>query len=154
VSETFRSALGRKVVSRASAERLGYVSRLVVDVEHRAVAALVLGKGRKARLVDWTSVVGFGPDAVIVADDGALRAPVEDADKAAVAGAFELVSKRALSDRGNELGKIDDVTFDPATGKLQRIIAGGQEREAQDLLGSGSYAAVLREASNATGARA
>jgi sporulation protein YlmC with PRC-barrel domain len=145
MSETFRGAVGRKAVSRASAEELGNVSRVVVDVEHKAVAALVLGKGRKARLVDWEALSGFGPDAVMVADDGALRSPADDADKAAVSGAFELVGKRALSDRGNEIGKIEDVTFDPATGKLELVIAGGQERPAEDMLASGSYAAVLRE---------
>jgi sporulation protein YlmC with PRC-barrel domain len=145
MSETFRGAVGRKAVSRASAEELGNVSRLVVDVEHKAVAALVLGKGRKARLVDWAALSGFGPDAVIVADDGALRSPADDADKAAVAGALELVGKRALSDRGNEIGKIEDVTFDPATGELELVIAGGQERPAEDMLANGSYAAVFRQ---------
>jgi uncharacterized protein YrrD len=145
MSETFRAAVGRKAVSRASAEALGDVSRLVVDVERKTVGALVVGKGRKAKVVDWAALSGFGPDAVIVSDDGALRPPTDDADRAAVSGALELIGKRALSDQGNELGKIDDVTFDPATGKLELVIAGGRERPARDLLASGSYAAVLRQ---------
>ena len=143
MSETFRAAIGRRAVSRASAEKLAPVRHLVVDVANKQVSALVIGKGRKARVVDWTDLSGFGADAVMVMDDGALRAPVDDHDKAAVAGQLELVGKRALSELGNELGKVDDVVFDPGTGHLELLVIGDQEYPATRLLGNGSYAAVL-----------
>jgi sporulation protein YlmC with PRC-barrel domain len=147
MSETFRAAVGRKAVSRASAEDLGPVRHLVVDVEHKQVSAVVIGKGRKARIVDWTDLSGFGPDAVMVVDDGALRVPVNDHEKAAVDGKLDLVGKRALSDLGNELGKVDDVVFDPSTGQLESLVVGDQEHPAAALLGAGSYAAVLGDTS-------
>jgi sporulation protein YlmC with PRC-barrel domain len=146
--ETFRSALGRKVVSRASAEDLGPVRHLIVDVDRKRVSGLVIGKGRKARVIDWEALTGFGPDAVIVIDEGAIREPSDDRENAALAGKLELVGRRALSERGNELGKIDDVVFDPATGKLEFLVVGDQEHPASALLGSGSYAAVLAEAAH------
>ena len=143
MNETFTAAVGRKVVSRANATEVGSLSRLVVDVDTRQVTILVLGKGRKARIVDWTALTGFGPDAVIVADDGAVREPTNESETAAVGGTFELVGKRALSERGTELGKVDDVVFDPETGALEKLLVDGIEHPASTLLGNGSYAAVL-----------
>ena len=69
MSDTFTAAVGRKVVSRASATEVGSLSRLVVDVDTRQVTAFVVGKGRKTRIVDWAALSGFGSDAVMVADD-------------------------------------------------------------------------------------
>jgi sporulation protein YlmC with PRC-barrel domain len=145
MSETFRAAVGRKTVSRASAEDLGPVRHFVVDVAHKQVSALVIGRGRKARIVDWTDLSGFGPDAVMVLDDGALRVPVDDHERAAVDGKLDLLGKRTLSELGNELGKVDDVAFDPGTGQLELLVVGDQEHPATALLGFGSYAAVLAD---------
>jgi len=115
----------------------------MVDAERRAITGLIIGKGKKAQVVDWTQVSGFGPDAVMVNDEGALRAPTGDTERRAVDGVLELVGKRALSDGGNELGILEDIMFDPATGALEAFRIGGEEIPAGALLGSGSYAAVL-----------
>jgi len=143
VSESIGNAMGRKVVSRASAEALGVVGHVLIDPERRAVAGLVIGKGKKAQLIDWDEVSGFGPDAVVVSGEAALRAPVDDRERRAVSGDLELVGKRALSEAGNELGHVDDVTFDSSTGVLEVLRIGGSDVPAGSLLGAGSYAAVL-----------
>lgn len=143
MSDSFRNATGRKVVSRASAHDLGVVAHLLVDAERRAVAALVIGTGKKAQLVDWEQISGFGPDAIMISDDGALRGPADGRERLAAEGRLELIGKRALSDTGNELGAIDDVSFDPDTGALDTFRVAGHEIPAGALLGSGSYAAIL-----------
>jgi len=145
VTESFRASHGRKVISRASATDLGVVSHLLVDTQKRQVAAVVIGSGKKAQMVDWEGLSGFGPDAVMVADGASLRPPRDDRERAAVDGKLELVGKRALSDRGNELGKIDDATFDADTGTLENLIIGDRRIPAGSLLGCGSYAAVLED---------
>jgi sporulation protein YlmC with PRC-barrel domain len=147
VSESFRSSTGRKVVSRADATELGAVSHLLVDAQRRRIDAVVIGRGKRAQLVDWAQLTGFGPDAVMVGDENALRPPADNRERAAVDGQLELVGKRILSERGNELGKLDDVTFDAATGALQDLVIGDRLVPAGTLLGSGSYAAVLDESS-------
>jgi uncharacterized protein YrrD len=119
------------------------VAHLLVDAQLRQVTAVVLGRGKKAQLVDWTALSGFGPDAVMVGDVGALRAPADDRERAAADGKLELVGKRALTERGNELGTVDDVVFDPASGALETLRVGDREVPAGSLLGCGSYAAVL-----------
>jgi sporulation protein YlmC with PRC-barrel domain len=143
MSESFRAAIGRKVVSRASAKELGAVGHLLIDVQQRQITAVVIGKGKKARLVEWTQLSGFGPDAVMVGDEGALRPPADDRERDGVDGKLDLLGKRALSERGNALGNIDDVTFDSDTGTLEDLVIGDRRIPAGALLGSGSYAAVL-----------
>ncbi len=143
MSESFQRSIGRKVVSRASAKELGVVHHLLVDAERRRVAAVIIGRAKKAQLVDWAGISGFGPDAVMIGDEESLRPPGDEREQAAVEGALDLVGKRALTERGNELGKLDDVTFDADTGALQDLVIGDRRIPAGALLGAGSYAAVL-----------
>ncbi len=132
-------------MSRASANKVGSVGHLLVDAQQRRVVAVVIGRGKKAQLVDWAQLSGYGPDAIMVVDEGALRPPADDRERAATQGHLELVGKRALSERGNELGRIDDVTFDADSGTLEDLLIGDRRVPAGSLLGSGSYAAVLDE---------
>jgi len=141
VTESLRSATGRKVISRADASDLGVVGHLLVDAAGRRIAAIVIGRGKKARLIDWPQVSGFGPDAVMVTDDGAVRAPIDDRERAAAA--VEMVGRRLLTEHGTELGILDDVTFDAATGTLEMLRTGDREIPAGSLLGNGPYAVVV-----------
>jgi sporulation protein YlmC with PRC-barrel domain len=143
VSDSFRRATGRKVVSRASAQELGVVTHLVVDAQQRRIAAVVVGRGKNALLFEWPQITAWGPDAIMVSEEGALRAPVDDRERAAADGKLDLVGKRALTEGGNELGPLDDITFDPQTGAVEMLLVGTREIPAGSLLGSGSYAVVL-----------
>lgn len=131
------------MISRATARELGSVNHLLVDAERRRVAAVIVGRGKRAHLVDWGQLSGFGPDAVMVSEERALRAPLDDRERAAADGKLELVGRRALTERGNELGTVDDVTFDPVTGVVEMLLIGDREIPAGSLLGSGPYAVVL-----------
>jgi sporulation protein YlmC with PRC-barrel domain len=117
---------------------------MVVDSSRRHVTAVVVGKGKKhAFLVDWEHVSGFGPDAVMVESKETLRPPADGQEQAAVEGKLELVGKRALSEKGNEKGSITDVEFDPESGDIGSVLVGEERIPATDILGLGSYAAVL-----------
>ena len=143
MSDSFREANGRKVVSRASARDLGAVSHLLVDPGRRRIAAVVVGRGKRARLVEWAQLSSFGPDAVMVVDEASLRPPADDRERAGADGKLEMVGKRALTERGNELGTIHDVTFDAETGALEMLQIADREIPSGSLLGSGPYAVVL-----------
>ena len=116
-----------------------------MDAQQRRIIAVVIGRGKKAQVVEWAQLSGLGPDAVMVIDEGALRPPENDRERAAAGGRLELVGKRALTERGNELGELDDVTFNAETGALEELLIGDRGVQAGSLLGSGSYAAVLDE---------
>jgi sporulation protein YlmC with PRC-barrel domain len=155
MSESFHYGIGRKVISRDSAEELGTVGNFLVDARRGQVTSIVVGHGRKARLVDWDQLAAFGPDAVMIRADDSLREPADDRERDGVDGKLDLIGKKALTESGCELGKVDDVNFDPETGALQTLRIGDREMPADALLGSGTYAAVLRlrqeEATNAPG---
>lgn len=140
--ESLKEALGRKVVSTADAESIGSVDHLVLDASAHRVLGIVLGAGKKARIVEWSGITGFGPDAVMVKGDAA-RAPGDERERRAAGGAFDVIGRRTLSDEGNELGRFADVTFDAGTGALVEISVADASLPASALLGVGSYAVVV-----------
>lgn len=143
--ESLKAALGRKVVSTADAEAIGTVDHVVLDVPGRRVLGVVLGGGKKARVVPWSGITGFGHDAVMVRGDAARPAGDEDEHRSA-GGAFDVLGRRTLSDDGNELGHFTDLTFDTASGALVELLVGEHTLPADALLGVGSYAVVVAAA--------
>ena len=137
MSERFAAASGREVISRTTAEELGKLTHIVIDVKRGQVGSLVVGKGRKALLIAWEQVSGFGPDAIMIADETALQEPRDDREQAAADGKLELLGKPALSDTGNNLGMVTDVIFDPDTGAIESILLDDREQPAASLRGAG-----------------
>jgi len=142
-TDTFRGATGRKVVSRGSAEQLGTADHFVLDADKARIIAIVVGSAKKAKVIDWERVVGFGPDAAMVDDDDALRTPNGERETRAANGAFDLVGRRVLTQHGNEIGALDDVTFDATSGDLVQLQVGGHTLPTSALRGAGSYAVVV-----------
>ena len=138
-----RATLGRSVVARDTAETVGDVQGAVIDVPTRRVVALQVGKGRKARVADWASLSGVGPDAVVVRSEAALRDPAGDRETAFVRGGLTLLGARVLTDRGDEVGALDDVEFDEGSGLLVALVAGEHRFPATGLHAIGSYAVVV-----------
>jgi sporulation protein YlmC with PRC-barrel domain len=141
----FSDAKGRKVVSSATAATVGKVSRFVVDPATRAVVALELKKTDGGDVLRWSDITAFGADAVTVADQGRIGDGGEDV-KALSDKAHGVLGKRVLTSSGDELGKVDDVDFDPRSGGLTALLVdNGDEVTAGRLLGVGSYAVVVRD---------
>jgi len=149
MSESFRQAVGRKVVSRTSAHELGLLAHLLVTVDCRQVSAVILGRGKKAQFVDWSQVTGFGADAVMVSSEAALRPAADERERAAAGGKLELLAKRTVSEFGNELGTIRDVVFDPQSGTVDNLQVEERSVPADAVLGAGSYAVVLAASQDA-----
>jgi sporulation protein YlmC with PRC-barrel domain len=121
MSERFTAVSGRTVISRTSAEELGKLAHIVIDVKRGQVASLVVGKGRKVLLIAWEQVSGFGPDAIMIADETALQEPRDDREQSAA-----------------------DVVFDSDTGAIESILVDDREEPAASLLGAGSFAVIVR----------
>ena len=58
-------------------------------------------------------------------------------------GKLELLGKRALSVLGNELGTVDDISFDPGSGAVETLTVADRQIPANAVLGAGSYAVVI-----------
>ncbi|MDQ1397663.1 MAG: hypothetical protein QOG64_2922 [Acidimicrobiaceae bacterium] len=140
---TFTEAMGRPVLSRATAERLGEVKHLIVDVGQRRITLLAVGRGRRSQLVDWEALSGLGPDAVMVESEQRVRDAADDRDKAAAAGKLDLLGKRVLTDRGFTAGTVTDIVFEAETGMVTEIRTESGPIAAERLRGAGSYAVVV-----------
>ena len=147
----FSYAKGHKVVASSTATTVAKVSELIVDPVTRSVVAVRLKKSENGDYLRWNDMVAFGSDAVTVTDDSSLGDGGPEVQ--ALSGkTHRVLGKRVLTDGGDELGKVDDVEFDPATGTLTSLLVGrgGRHGESSEvaaarLLGVGSYAVVVRE---------
>jgi uncharacterized protein YrrD len=131
---------GRRVVSRASAETLGEVSDALLSTKPVAVAALQVGKGRKAGSVGWPQIVGVGPDAVVVTDDDATSERSE---------ANSPMGRLILSELGNAAGRVNDVEFDETNGTLISLATDTVLVEGDRLIAIGPYAIIVAARSGA-----
>jgi sporulation protein YlmC with PRC-barrel domain len=140
----FSEAEGRKVVSTSTAETIGKVADYVIDPKQKALAAIVLKKtSGKEDTIPWDSVDAFGEDAVMIKDENVLVVPsgrlAELMDKS-----LREHGKLVLSSAGVDLGKLDDVEFDPKTGTLTALLLNGTTIDGGRLLAAGSYAVIVQ----------
>jgi sporulation protein YlmC with PRC-barrel domain len=137
----FSEASGRKVVSTSTAETVGHVDRFVVDPKTRTVIAVEVKKADGDTLL-WADIFAFGADAVTVT--GADRIGDASPEVAALSDKdHRILGKRVLSTVGDELGSVDDVDFEPESGRVLALIATGQQIAGTRLVGVGSYAVVV-----------
>ncbi len=132
---------GTKVMSKASAQKMGKLERILVDVPPRRVVAVQIGRDQ---LVSWTDVSGLGHDAVVVEDEDRVRAATDAMEERAMSGAFDWKNKLVLSDRGNEMGRVVDVELDEATGELHAVQTTDGSVAASRLHSVGTYCVVVR----------
>lgn len=140
----FSQARKHEVVNTATATRVARVEGFVVRPGPARVALLRLGKVSGAgTLLAWDDLQGFGPDAVTVADDAALRPPRDALEQRAEDKELEVVGKRVLTERGTDLGTVTDVDFDPVTGAVTTLLTTAEAIAGERLIGLGSYAVVI-----------
>ena len=140
----FSQARKHDVVNTTTATRVARVDGFVVRPGPARVALLRLGKVSGAgTLLAWDDLQGFGPDAVTVTDEAALR-PARDAlEQRAEDKELEILGKRVLTERGTDLGTVTDVDFDPETGTVTTLITTAEAIAGDRLIGLGGYAVVI-----------
>jgi len=132
---------GTKVMSKASAQKMGKVERILLDVPPRRIVALQVGRDE---LVTWADVSGVGNDAVVVESEDRVRTATDAREERAMAGDFDWKHKLVLSDRGNELGKVVELEFDEVTGDLEAVETTEGTVDAGRLHALGPYCLVVR----------
>lgn len=133
-----------KVVSRETAEKVGDVRNVVLDVPSRQITALQVGKGRKGRLADWSSLTGVGPDAVVLSSEGALREAGDEREAHVLGGDVTLLGALVLTDHGDAVGYVTDVEFDEGSGTVTALSVDDRTVDANLMLAVGSYAVVVQ----------
>jgi uncharacterized protein YrrD len=144
MSELLSAAHGRKVLSRDDAEDVGDVKTAVFDDRLQRIVSLhVSGARRKAQLVAWEDVVGFGPDAVVIASAERLREPNDD-ESDAVRHKTDPVGALVIDDLGDRHGVDNDIRFDPESGSVEAIVGDEAEWQPSEVCGLGTFGLVVR----------
>jgi uncharacterized protein YrrD len=140
----FSQARKRDVVNTATATKVARVDGFVVLPGPARVALLRLGKVTGGgTLLAWDDVQGFGPDAVTVTSDAALRPARDPLEQRAEDKELEILGKRVLTERGTDLGTVTDVDFDPESGAVTSLITKTDTLPGDRLIGLGGYAVVV-----------
>jgi sporulation protein YlmC with PRC-barrel domain len=137
----FSQAHGLPVVTLGGADEIGVVESLTVDAASGTVshARIAPARGRKETTVPWNAFHAFGPDAVLVRSDIPL-----DPGPAPSPPHRDALRARVLTEDGDERGTVKDISFDPATGRVEKIYTALGEIPGDRLLGLGDYALVVR----------
>jgi uncharacterized protein YrrD len=144
MSEFVTQASGRKVVGREDAEVAGQIKSFVFDERVQRIQALhVSGRTRNAELVEWQDIVGFGPDAVVIAADR-LREVNEERERDAVRHRVDVIGAVVLDDKGDQHGSVRDLRFDPQSGEVEVVIGDHDEWSPDEVLALGTFALVVR----------
>lgn len=134
----FSEARGLPVLTLTEAEEVGTLRSLTVDAVSGVVTHVrVRGRHSKETVLAWGSLHAIGPDAVLV------RTTAEPAE---MPPHHELVGLRILTETGDTLGAVQDVAFEPETGRIEAVVTAHGDLPADLLLGLGDYALVVRAA--------
>ena len=135
---------GNPVMSTASATTVAKVHRVLVDPRARRVVALGVKKSKgPGETLAWESITAIGPDAVTVPSEDSLTDPTRELKERTDVD-VELIGHRVLTDHGRDLGKVKDLEFDPADGRVVTLMVKDAYVEGERLLGIGPYAVVVK----------
>lgn len=135
-------AKGRAVVSTAAAGKVGKLKKVVVDPTTHSVVGFLLRKTESGSVLRWADITGFGADAVTVASASLVTESDPQVD-ALTGKEHELLGKRVLDSRGDDLGTVKDLDVDPATGVVTSLVLERRSIPGDRLVGVGSWAVVV-----------
>ncbi|WP_409056271.1 PRC-barrel domain-containing protein [Streptomyces sp. SYP-A7185] len=133
--------LGHPVISAEDARPAGEVAGLGIDARTRRITELYLKGSKSGDSVPWTRVRGMGPDAVII--DTTAAATEAGHGEAHSRALKRLLGLRVLTEYGEDIGTLSDITFDPETGTVGDLYVGREQLPGSRLVGLGSYALVV-----------
>jgi sporulation protein YlmC with PRC-barrel domain len=133
----FSQTRGLPVLTLSEADEIGVLRSLTVDAAAGVVTHVrVRGRhSRKETVLAWGALHALGPDAVLVRS---TATPAETPSH------HELPGLRILTETGDWLGTVQDVAFEPDTGRVEAVLTAQGDVPADHLLGLGDYALVVR----------
>jgi uncharacterized protein YrrD len=148
---TFHEALGRPVIETASAQQVGAVEGFVVDEHNSLIRAIHIGGAKRSpEFVSWTDIESFGTDAVMIGEGAKVRPAADEREQRTANGELTVLSKRVLTDLGDEVSAVTDVEFDPENGQVDAFLTDTDRISSDRYLGVGSYALVVAALDEAT----
>ena len=114
--------VGRGVMAYETAEEVGTVEHLLVDVKLAQVVGLVCKAaglmGRKQSL-SWSQLVNVGRDSIVVHTN---VPSIGAASESSLAAAQNMTGLEVWTDGGDHIGHVVDIRLDQATGRVQQYL--------------------------------
>ena len=105
--QSIDSLIGRKVLSRATANELGWIHDLVADPSTGEMIGLSIQRSDESlRLIEYRDIYSFGPDAVMVKNDEAALPAENSPLNAAPLALKDLMEVEVITEGGQQLGQI------------------------------------------------
>jgi sporulation protein YlmC with PRC-barrel domain len=140
----FSDISGNPVMDTSTATTVGKVQAPIVDpVVQRVIGFRVKKSKGPGDVVLWEALAGLGPDALTVDSAERLTEPPKDLKERA-SSKLDLIGRTVLTEHGHALGKVRDVEFDPADGRVTSLMLKDAFVDGERLLGIGSFAVVVR----------
>ncbi|GIF01860.1 PRC-barrel domain-containing protein [Paractinoplanes rishiriensis] len=140
----FSEATGRTVISTSTAETVGTVAGLLIDAATARIVAVQLKKtSGNGDTLHWPDLTSFGADRVTVPNADVVTTATGTAADLGTKST-ELLGKRLLTDAGTEIGTVDDIDFDPASGVVIALRTRDGAVDGDRLIGCGSYAVIVK----------
>ncbi|MEU0248222.1 PRC-barrel domain-containing protein [Streptomyces sp. NPDC006235] len=133
----FSQARGLPVRTLDDTDEIGVLKALTVDAPAGVVTHVRVRRrhSRRESVLAWGALHAIGPDTVLVRS---AAAPSE------VPPHHELPGARILTETGDGLGTVQDVVFEPETGRIEAVRTAHGDLPADRLVGLGDYALVVR----------
>jgi sporulation protein YlmC with PRC-barrel domain len=139
----FSDISGHPVMDTSTATAVGKVQAPIVDpVVQRVVGFRVKKSKGPGDVLLWGHVAGLGPDALTVDSAERLADPPKEL-KERSGSKLDLIGRTVLTENGHDLGKVRDVEFDPADGRVTSLMLKEAFVDGERLLGIGSFAVVV-----------
>ena len=139
----FSDISGNPVMDTSTATTVGKVQAPIVDpVLQRVIGFRVKKSKGPGDVVLWDALAGLGPDALTVDSVERIAEPPKEL-KERSGSKLDLLGRTVLTEHGHDLGKVRDVEFDPADGRVTSLLLKDAFVDGERLLGIGSFAVVV-----------
>ncbi len=139
----FSEAKNHRVMSVGDATTVGRVRRFGVDPATASIAGLKLRKTPgEGDTLAWSDLEAFGRDAVTIGSADRITRASGHLERL-LAKDHAVLGKRVLSVAGVDLGAVQDVDFDMASGAVLTVITDRHEIPGTSIVGLGTYALVV-----------
>ncbi|GLY19116.1 hypothetical protein Kisp01_61300 [Kineosporia sp. NBRC 101677] len=139
----FSDISGNPVMDTSTATTVGRVEAPIIDPATQRVVGFRVKKSKgPGDVLLWSALAGLGPDAITVASTDKVAEPPQEL-KERSGRKLDVLKRPVLTEHGHPLGKIRDVEFDPADGRVTSLLLKDTFVDGGRLLGIGRYAVVV-----------
>jgi uncharacterized protein YrrD len=108
--QTINVLIGRAVLSRATANKLGQIHDLIIDpAKGELIGLAVKMTDESLHLIDYRAVHSIGPDAVMVDNDEATIPQQDSPLKASPLAKNNLIGVKVVTDSGRLIGQVANI---------------------------------------------